>query len=125
MNGHEQPRLYLGYRHGFVGNPKGFRRDEAVTYIDQGGVKDLHVPYLHGVWIVRPDEIEYAGEPERGAITVLMQEHTLRLIGDAFKFKVRTKEHEDVKGTRHNIVECIPLERGARLRELVFRDARS
>lgn len=56
--------LYLGYRRGFIGNPKGFARDAAVFYEDDRKPYTKNVPYLHGAWNVSADYVESADTSE-------------------------------------------------------------
>ncbi|MEK7630693.1 MAG: hypothetical protein AAB417_01545 [Patescibacteria group bacterium] len=107
-------RLHLGYRYGFIGNPKGFARDSVATYIDTDAKKEIHTPYLHGSWIVRADEIEYAGEPVAGYLA-FNDSGKYELVGDSDKCDIQIKE-----GT----ICIVPQTRGVVLREIIFRDSR-
>jgi|GEM_PF-4613780 len=109
----EEAKLHLGYQYGFIGNPKGFVRDGVASYTDTDTKKETHTPYLHGLWVVRADDIEYAGEPGAGYVAVDCLENT-GLVGDEEKFDIQKE---------HTLTRFVPRERGARLREIIFRDS--
>ncbi|MSR76257.1 MAG: hypothetical protein EXS68_01530 [Candidatus Ryanbacteria bacterium] len=109
-----EAKLHLGYRYGFIGNPKGFVRDGVALYADTDTKKEVHTPYLHGLWIVRADEIEYAGEPAAGYLA-FNDSGTYELVGDSDKCDIQIKD-----GTIH----VVPQTRGVVLREIIFRDSR-
>jgi hypothetical protein len=106
----EEAKLHLGYRYGFIGNPKGFVRDGVALYSDTGTKKETHTPYLHGSWIVRADEIEYAGEPTVGYLA-FNDSGKYELVGDSDKCDIQTKD---------GMIHIVPQERGVILREIIF-----
>ncbi len=52
--------LILGYEEGYVGNPRGFLRDEATKYIDKKDSYQPDVPYLNGLWKITRQYAEHA-----------------------------------------------------------------
>ncbi|MEK7649736.1 MAG: hypothetical protein AAB367_02140 [Patescibacteria group bacterium] len=110
MEGTEE-KLHLGYRHGFIGNPKGFVRDGVAIYKDMFEKKDPHTPYLQGSWIVRADEIEYDGEPGDGYLALDCAGGECVPLGDKEKFDIEEKD---------GITHLVPRLRGARLREIIL-----
>lgn len=78
----ELNKLYLGYKHGFIGNPKGFARDAMTAYNDQKDHYDIHVPYLQGDWNVQADCIESCAK-EGSYIALLWEGESLNIVASS------------------------------------------
>lgn len=109
--------FYLGYRQGFVGNPKGFARDAEVMYQDTSESYDPLVPYIHGLWIIRAEYAEYCGPVGEGYAAIVCNPDSMTFVceeGDVRVEKIPLAQ----EGDRAMLVKLIPQKIGTRIREI-------
>jgi thiol-disulfide isomerase/thioredoxin len=72
------PELYAGYLRGLIGNPDGFKKDEAATYQDPGDHQDGSL-YIQGQWHSGPESLRHARATEEAADYVALRYHALEV----------------------------------------------